>query len=78
MIVFLEVKGMRKRQKRHYRRKNMELVLEGSQYQVKKNGARLLHQKVKCVWRHCMDRRDLTGELTGPMSTQQSDWALWA
>ena len=47
MIVFLEVKGMRKRQKRHYRRKNMELVLEGSQYQVKKKWGQVTAPKGK-------------------------------
>lgn len=47
MIVFLEVKGMRKRQKRHYRRKNMELVLEGSHYQVKKKWSQVTAPKGK-------------------------------
>lgn len=57
---------MRKRQKRHYRRRSMELVIEGSDYQVHK-------WSQVTAWRFfggaVWGGRDPTRELTGPIST---------
>lgn len=41
---------MRKRQKRHYRRRNMELILEESDYQVKKWGQVTARKGGGAVW----------------------------